>query len=64
MCYLSRGAFSVTYFIGDKDSDEKAAKRFGLKYIHVLTGHGQIHADKVRPHHTAKNLKDAVDWLL
>ena len=58
---------SETYFIGDKGSDMEAGKRFGLKTIFVLTGHGSLEKDRLteaqKPDHIAKNLLDAVQYL-
>lgn len=56
-----------TFFIGDKITDVQAGKRFGLKTIMVMTGHGKLEADqavgKNKPTHTAKNLLDSVRFL-
>lgn len=38
---------SQTFFIGDKISDMEAGKRFGLKTIFVLTGHGKYEKDRL-----------------
>ncbi|MBN1493566.1 MAG: HAD family hydrolase [Candidatus Omnitrophica bacterium] len=57
-----------TYFIGDKISDIKAGKRFGLKTIMVMTGHGPLQKDSVddssRPDHIADDLMAAVHYIL
>lgn len=56
-----------TFFIGDKISDVQAGKRFGLKTIMVMTGHGKLEArqavGKNKPTHIAKNLFDSVKYL-
>lgn len=58
---------SNTFFIGDKVSDVLAGKRFGLKTIMVLTGHGKyeekLAVGSMKPTHKAKNLLDAVKFL-
>lgn len=59
---------SKTYFIGDKATDVEAGKRFGLRTIHVLTGHGkadvaELNAKGLKPDHTANNLLEAVRLL-
>ena len=56
-----------TYFIGDKATDVEAGKRFGVKTIFVLTGHGQQDLPKLKgklkPDHVAANLAEAVKLL-
>ena len=56
-----------TFFIGDKVSDVKAGKRFGLKTIMVMTGHGKLEEKQavgaLKPDFKAKNLLDAVRYL-
>ena len=58
---------SKTFFIGDKISDVLAGKRFGLKTIMVLTGHGKYEETQavglMKPTFKAKNLLDAVGYL-
>lgn len=58
---------SETFFIGDKLSDVQAGKRFGLKTIMVMTGHGKLEKSqavgKHKPDHVADNLADAVHFL-
>ena len=55
---------SETYFIGDKNTDIEAGKRFGIKTIFVRTGHGQYDESKLKPPYVpelvAENLLDAV----
>lgn len=56
-----------TFFIGDKLSDVQVGRRFGLKTIMVLTGHGK-HDDphavgQWQPDYKAANLLEAVNYL-
>ncbi|MSR76781.1 MAG: HAD family hydrolase, partial [Candidatus Omnitrophica bacterium] len=37
-----------TCFIGDKISDMDAGKRFGIKTVFVLTGHGKLELEKLK----------------
>ncbi|MBI3999525.1 MAG: HAD hydrolase-like protein, partial [Candidatus Omnitrophica bacterium] len=59
---------SETYFVGDKVSDVQAGKRFGLKTLFVLTGHGT--GDKLKlgaheqPEQVFPSLKEAVDYIV
>jgi len=57
-----------TYFIGDKISDIQAGKRFGLKTVMVMTGHGSLQKDKIdetsTPDHIADDLMGAVQHIL
>ncbi len=57
-----------TYFIGDKISDIEAGKRFHLKTILVLTGHGAAERkkldEKMYPDHIATDLLSAVRFIL
>ena len=57
-----------TFFIGDKATDVEAGKRFGIKTIFVLTGHGALDQPKLKgklePDFIAKNLPDAVRFLI
>lgn len=50
-----------SYVIGDKDIDIFLAKAVGAKGILVLTGQGK---DSAGADYTAKNLKEAVQWIL
>lgn len=56
-----------TFFIGDKISDVQAGKRFGLKTIMVMTGHGKLEVDQAvganKPDFKAKNLLEAVKYI-
>lgn len=58
---------SKTFFIGDKFSDVKAGKRFGLKTIMVLTGHGKLDEPQAAglwaPDLKAADLFEAVKFL-
>ncbi len=57
-----------TYYIGDKATDVEAGKRFGLKTIMVLTGHGRKDLALIRPgrkpNKIVPSLKEAVHYLL
>ncbi len=61
---------SQSYMIGDKISDVEMAINNGLKGVLVLSGYGrgeyehQSHTWKVKPHHIAENLLEAVKWIL
>jgi len=59
---------SITYFIGDKVTDIEAGRKFGLRTIFVLTGHGQNEEKKLKPDHLpnyiAADLEEAVDIVL
>jgi D-glycero-D-manno-heptose 1,7-bisphosphate phosphatase len=56
-----------TFFIGDKLTDVQAGKRFGLKTIMVLTGHGKNDEPEAvgpnAPDFKARNLLEAVRHL-
>ncbi|HXV28472.1 MAG TPA: HAD family hydrolase [bacterium] len=56
-----------TYFIGDKASDVKAGRRFGLRTIFVRTGHGRFDEPKLkgdlRPDFIVNNLQEAAEIL-
>ncbi|MBI4971319.1 MAG: HAD-IIIA family hydrolase [Candidatus Omnitrophica bacterium] len=53
-----------TFYIGDKATDVEAGKRFGLKTILVLTGHGKIDRARLKPDfqpdYIVPSLKEAV----
>lgn len=57
-----------TFFVGDKISDIKAGKDYGLKTIMVLTGYGAAHQAEItpetKPDYIARDFKEAVDLLL
>ena len=59
---------SKTFFIGDKASDIKAGRNFGLRTIFVLTGHGQNDKNKLSkddpPEAIFPSLKEAVDYII
>lgn len=59
---------SKTYFVGDKATDVEAGKRFGLKTIFVLTGHGTIDQSKLvdglTPDQILPSMKEAADYVL
>lgn len=56
-----------TFFIGDKASDMEAARRFGIRTIFVLKGHGKRDLPKLKgdlkPDHVVQNLSEAVPLL-
>ena len=58
---------SKTYFIGDKATDMQAGKRFGLRTIMVLTGHGRTDiramSAGVLPDYLVESLLQAVPLL-
>lgn len=60
---------SRSFLIGDKKSDIEAGQKLGLKTVLVLTGYGEQEKEKFmdQPHppsHIAKDLLNAVNWLL
>lgn len=54
------------YVVGDKGSDVELARNLNAKGILVLTGKGSDEFKKLslKPEHVAKDLKEAVDWIL
>ncbi len=58
---------SQTFFIGDKITDVQAGRRFGLKTIMVLTGHGKLEISQAvgesKPDFQAQSLADAVRFV-
>ena len=52
------------YVIGDKIEDMELAKKVGAKGILVLTGYGQKSREKIRPDYIARDLYQAVKWIL
>lgn len=57
---------SASFLVGDKASDVETGKRAGVRTVLVETGHGskEKEALRERPEHFAKNLADAVKWIL
>ena len=59
---------SQTFFVGDKLSDIRAGKDFGLRTILVLTGYGRDHAREVNdqnaPDFICEDFKEAVEIIL
>jgi histidinol-phosphate phosphatase family protein len=59
---------AATYFIGDKITDMDAGRKFGLKTIFVLTGHGHLEEEKLRkghlPTYIVPDLASAADLIL
>ncbi len=58
-----------SYVVGDKASDVQLAHNVGATGIMVLTGHGRedlrtYPEDYALPHHTCKDLYEAVQWIL
>jgi D-glycero-D-manno-heptose 1,7-bisphosphate phosphatase len=59
-----------SYVVGDRYTDIELAHRAGLKGILVETGYGRGDVEHVLPHlaagpdHIAKDLLDAVHWIL
>ena len=57
-----------TFFIGDKISDIKAGKNFGLRTILVFTGYGKAHSQEITPETAPEfacdNFEQAVDIVL
>lgn len=57
-----------TYFVGDKASDIEAGKRYGLKTIFVMTGHGQNDFRKLKkeayPDKICTDLKTAAEFVI
>jgi D,D-heptose 1,7-bisphosphate phosphatase len=57
---------SRSFMVGDKASDVEAGKRAGTRTIFVLSGRGEDEKDKIikKPDHVAKDLYQAVNWIL
>lgn len=59
---------SETYFIGDKATDIEAGKKFGLRTLFVLTGHGSMDQTKLtgelKPEKILPSIKEATDYVL
>ena len=61
---------SKSYMIGDRGKDLEFAHRIGAKGILVLTGYGKGEWEycrdqwKVKPDHVARDLYEAVQWIL
>ena len=59
---------SKTFFIGDKVTDIEAGKKFGLKTLFVLTGHGSSDQPKLTgeliPEKVFPSLKEAADYVI
>ena len=57
-----------TFFVGDKASDMQAGKKFGLRTLFVLTGHGTVDQSRLKkseyPEQIFPSLKEAVDYIL
>ncbi len=55
-----------SYMVGDKATDVEAGKRAGTQTILVSSGRGKEEKEKLqqKPDYIAKNLLDAVTWLL
>ncbi len=61
---------SSSYVVGDRHVDIELASRLNLKGVLVKTGYGLgemeyiIPQKRLKPHHVAKDLLDAVKWIL
>ena len=57
-----------TYFVGDKLTDVQAGKRFGLRTLFVLTGHGQNDLNRLTPENQPEvvfpSLKEAAAYII
>ena len=59
-----------SYMVGDKISDSEFGHGLGLKTVMVLTGYGRGEYEyqrkdwKDQPDHVAKNLLEAVKWII
>ncbi len=70
----AREAFDIdmsnSYVVGDRHVDIELASRLNLKGVLVKTGYGMgeieyiIPEKRVKPHHVAEDLLDAVEWIL
>lgn len=52
------------YVIGDKVEDIELARNVGARGILVLTGYGRRSSKRIKPDYIAKNLYQAVEWIL
>jgi D-glycero-D-manno-heptose 1,7-bisphosphate phosphatase len=74
MIQKARGRFPIdlarSYVVGDKITDVEMARRAGIKGVFVLSGYGlgeytyQRKAWTCRPDFIARDLREAVDWIL
>lgn len=59
---------SNTYFIGDKLTDVQAGKRFGLRTVFVLTGHGANDRNRLssedQPEAIFPSLSEAISYII
>ena len=61
---------SRSYMVGDKISDSEFGHKMGLRTVMVMTGYGRGEYEYQRqdwtdtPDYIAKNLKDAVEWII
>ena len=61
---------SSSYVVGDRHVDIELASRLNLKGVLVKTGYGLgeieyiIPEKRLKPHHVAEDLLDAVKWIL
>ena len=59
-----------SYMVGDKISDSEFGHRLGVRTVMVLTGYGRGEYEYQRqdwkdtPDYIAKNLKEAVEWII
>ena len=61
---------SRSYVVGDRGHDIEFAGQIGAQGILIFTGYGKGEWEysgarwKVKPHHLARDLYDAVQWIL
>jgi D-glycero-D-manno-heptose 1,7-bisphosphate phosphatase len=55
---------SGSFMVGDKASDVDAGKTAGVKTVFVLSGPHSKDTSKNPPDHVAKDLREAVKWIL
>ncbi|MDD3149848.1 MAG: HAD family hydrolase [Candidatus Gastranaerophilales bacterium] len=53
-----------SYIVGDKECDINMAKNADLKSILVQTGYGNKDKEICTPNYVAKDIEDAIDWIL
>ncbi len=59
---------SKAFYVGDKSSDIEAGKKYGLRAVFVLTGHGENEFKKLKPEYypdkTLADLNEAADYII
>lgn len=53
-----------SWVVGDKRSDLELARRLGARAVLVLTGYGRQTLTQVNAPRVARDLREAVDWIL